>query len=444
MKKINVVDSIMGSGKTSWAIQMMNETPGPFLYVTPIKTEVTRILSSCSSQEFLQPEIEEEFDEKDMVATRNKSNGLKRLLERGENIATTHALFKMFDDETVSLIKMHGYKLVLDEVMDVLDKVGKKGDSPSKLIAHGIVVAEENPRVPGCVRLLPGPEDLAEYAPIKQYAAQGRLVGVFDSMLLWLFPAETFEAFSEIWNLTYLFDGQHQKAFFEIYYMDFDRFSVSKQPDGRYGLVPHNPELDRPFIEAARKLIKLHRGPQNDIGKPDGRQQPLSVNWWSDRSGKNKQKQKVAMSVTRSWLRSVGATAGTTIWTALKDALKRGLSPKDFTSAFIPLNTRATNLYRDRDSVAYLLNKFFDPNITLFFEAMGIFPGQPAKRLMEDLFATSEMIQLIWRSAIREGKPINLFVPSERMRNLLMDWMNFNIGNLENRQPEWVSEDNGT
>jgi hypothetical protein len=41
------------------------------------------------------------------------------------------------------------------------------------------------------------------------------------------------------------------------------------------------------------------------------------------------------------------------------------------------------------------------------------------------------MIQFIWRSAIRDGKPIHLFVPSERMRTLLKDWMNFNIGNLE-------------
>ena len=41
----------------------------------------------------------------------------------------------------------------------------------------------------------------------------------------------------------------------------------------------------------------------------------------------------------------------------------------------------------------------------------------------EDGFALSEMIQFIWRSAIRDGKEITLYVPSSRMRNLLLDWL---------------------
>ena len=45
-------------------------------------------------------------------------------------------------------------------------------------------------------------------------------------MLLWLFPVDAFEAFKEIWNLTYLFDGQHQRAFFDIYGLDYEKFSV--------------------------------------------------------------------------------------------------------------------------------------------------------------------------------------------------------------------------
>ncbi|MCT9509257.1 hypothetical protein KTJ05_18660, partial [Acinetobacter baumannii] len=36
----------------------------------------------------------------------------------------------------------------------------------------------------------------------------------------------------------------------------------------------------------------------------------------------------------------------------------------------------------------------------------------------------SEMVQWIWRSAIREGNPINIYVPSSRMRSLLQRWLN--------------------
>ncbi|MEG2695893.1 MAG: hypothetical protein RR966_15745, partial [Acinetobacter sp.] len=41
----------------------------------------------------------------------------------------------------------------------------------------------------------------------------------------------------------------------------------------------------------------------------------------------------------------------------------------------------------------------------------------------EDIFALSEMVQWVWRSAIREGNPINIYVPSSRMRDLLERWL---------------------
>jgi phosphoribosyl-AMP cyclohydrolase len=51
--------------------------------------------------------------------------------------------------------------------------------------------------------------------------------------------------------------------------------------------------------------------------------------------------------------------------------------------------------------------------------------------LDEDLFALSEMIQFIWRSRIREGKPIDLFVPSGRMRTILKAWLDCQEDPLE-------------
>ena len=41
----------------------------------------------------------------------------------------------------------------------------------------------------------------------------------------------------------------------------------------------------------------------------------------------------------------------------------------------------------------------------------------------EDKYALSEMIQWIWRSAIRDGKEIWIYVPSKRMRELLEGWL---------------------
>ena len=41
----------------------------------------------------------------------------------------------------------------------------------------------------------------------------------------------------------------------------------------------------------------------------------------------------------------------------------------------------------------------------------------------EDLFSLSTLLQWIWRSQIRDGQPIDIYIPSERMRGLLKIWM---------------------
>ena len=43
--------------------------------------------------------------------------------------------------------------------------------------------------------------------------------------------------------------------------------------------------------------------------------------------------------------------------------------------------------------------------------------------VLEDKYALSVMIQWIWRSAIRDGKEVWIYIPSKRMRNLLKDWI---------------------
>jgi hypothetical protein len=66
--------------------------------------------------------------------------------------------------------------------------------------------------------------------------------------------------------------------------------------------------------------------------------------------------------------------------------------------------------------MAYLCNWFYHPVIKGYFQDRGI-------RVNEEAYALSSMIQWIWRSQIRRGDPITLFVPSERMRGLLKQWL---------------------
>lgn len=79
-----------------------------------------------------------------------------------------------------------------------------------------------------------------------------------------------------------------------------------------------------------------------------------------------------------------------------------------------------TNKYADTYNLAYCVNVYLHPGITQFFLQRGI-------SINEDLYGLSEMIQWIWRSRIRKGESINIYIPSMRMRNLLIDWMNMNL-----------------
>lgn len=78
---------------------------------------------------------------------------------------------------------------------------------------------------------------------------------------------------------------------------------------------------------------------------------------------------------------------------------------------------RASNEYMNRTSVVYPINRYINPGIKNFFIKHGV-------KVDEDGYALSEMLQFIWRSAIRKGEEIYVYIPSIRMRRLLDDWIN--------------------
>lgn len=85
-------------------------------------------------------------------------------------------------------------------------------------------------------------------------------------------------------------------------------------------------------------------------------------------------------------------------------------------SNFTEFNLKAENKYRDKTSLAYCVNIFLSPQKRNFFAKFGI-------EYDADMYALSIMVQWIWRSAIREGKDIDIYIPSRRMRELLQNWI---------------------
>ena len=81
--KVKVCDSIMGTGKSSCAINLMNEdTEHNYIYITPYLDEADRIAKACSGRRFMTPQHNGV----------GKLKSLHQLLANKMNIASTHAL----------------------------------------------------------------------------------------------------------------------------------------------------------------------------------------------------------------------------------------------------------------------------------------------------------------------------------------------------------------
>lgn len=56
-----------------------------------------------------------------------------------------------------------------------------------------------------------------KFSELINMAKLKRLFMIDDTVLLWEFPIDIFRYFKEVYILTYLFDGQIQKYFFDFY-----------------------------------------------------------------------------------------------------------------------------------------------------------------------------------------------------------------------------------
>ncbi|MED4971371.1 DEAD/DEAH box helicase family protein [Parageobacillus toebii] len=405
MSKVTVIDSIMGSGKTSWAKEYMNKNQKVkrFIYVSPYLDEIeNNILKDCPF--LVQP------DEKRGKGSKLKH--FKELLVNGESIVTTHALFTLFDNEVIELLKDAGYTLILDEVANVIEMLDKVTKHDIEILLNSNKIEVKDRKVIWLDESYDGVFD-SRYANIKYHAQQGNLYLHKNSILFWTFPAKVFDLFEETYILTYLFDGQIQRYYYDLFNIEYTYKSVEKMGKG-YCLVDYNP-----YTEGRRKyrsLINIYEGELNINYVKDGKVKgnELSSNWFRNADKKTLERLKKNL---YAYFRKRGKSKDV-IWTTMKE-MRFKLRGKGYTKGFISLNTRATNKYQDTHNLAYVYNRYMNPIEKAFFDDAGV-------RVNEDLLAVSDLLQWIWRSAIRkhEPEPINIYIPSLRMRTLLYQWLN--------------------
>lgn len=403
-KKINVVDSIMGSGKTSWAIQYMSAASplDKFIYITPYLTEVERIKENVE-REFFEPNNRNKDG--------SKMRSLKELIADGRDIVSTHSLFQTADDELLDLLTDSGYTLILDEVMDVIDKARVTERDIRDLTALGHIEIKNNRVIWNCVDY----DTNAKYADIMKLARAGNLFYHRGRFLIWAFPPRVFEAFTSVYVMTYLYRGQIQRYYFDLYGFDYEFHAVKKVGED-YELTKYKAENEG--RQELYNLMNVYDGNKNDIGED---YYALSASKLRNMSAdKTLETRRAIYGYFRN---DVKAKSSEILWTTVKgeqDEVRKELSGKGYARSFLQCNARATNEYQERWALAYVFNRFMNPIERAFFEDNGVTVDQ-------DLLAVSDLLQWVYRSRIRNGEIIELYLPSSRMRRLLKAWSNYEI-----------------
>ena len=391
---VTIIDSPCGRGKTTYAINYINERPSDnFVYITPFLKEVERVIEQTkfngADKRFVQP----------ANLGNGKMDSLINLFHNNRDIVSTHSLFSKCSQSVADNIRIGHYTLILDEVMSVVEVLNlKKSDIPTMLDAELVRIDEKTNKL----IWLKGDD---AYNEVKEICENNNIYVVSGVAIVWTFPVEIFEAFDDVIICTYMFNCQLQKYYYDMYNVAYTKKSIV------------NGELVD-YIEQKDSLDKLHILDNNKINHVGDGKYDLSKSWYE----KHKKNLKMLQNNIYNYVSHLAPIlAGTkvkskdVIWTTFKDYQTK-LKGKGYANSFIPCNSRATNEYMNSFVVVYPINIFVNPIVKQFFTNNGV-------EINEDGYALSELIQFIYRSRIRQNQHIYCYIPSVRMRSLLYNYM---------------------
>lgn len=394
--KITVIDSLMGSGKSSWAIQYMRQHPEKsFIYVTPTLSEVSRIQKEVGTPEkkFYTP----------FNTGSGKTEGIRRLFQKGKDIACTHALFKLLTLDMIDLIQQGNYTVIIDEALNVFEVMTRSKKDDFRIMQQANLCSVDSGGY-----IVWNPNELhseSAFDELRNLALNHSLMRIDDTHLIWKYPPGIFHAAKEVFVLTYLFDGSTMKPYFEMEGMAYQTKGIVSVGND-YQVTDYT----IPDTSQFQSLIQIY---QNGKVSKQLNHPSLTKHWYQSAS---KEDIEILKKSIDNFYRNVTKSKSKEfLWTAYKNR-KAGLKGKAKEVNFLPCNAKGTNDYASTCNLAYMVNRRFSPVEKRFYKQYGI-------QFDEDLWSLSEMLQWIWRSRIRNGEPITIYIPSDRMCGLLTGWL---------------------
>lgn len=453
IENIQVIDAPCGSGKTEYIIRYMNDhSEQRFLYISPLREMFDRI------------EGKGQYEGRGVVAPfrtpdnknhkHTKLESIKQLLRAGANIMSTHALFMMFDDEAIEILKSRDYHLIIDEAINAATviKTAKttekneendeddifhdldqrvRADDINFLVQHGAAkIDADNYGAIEWIDDYEGGED-HRYADLEKMIKSGAMSQVKDTFLIWHFPTKVLAVFKNITVLTYRFRHSIMRCYLDFNEMNYDHKTVV-WVDNAPQLTDFTEEVETGSQWA--KYVNIFEGQKlNAIGvREKGKSYPLSYTWYGKPVNSTDLKT-LKNNCTNYFRHKMKAPTNAVMWTTYKAAKDR-IAPSGYTAidivaedgtiakekTFVACTCKATEHYKDKYILAYLIDRHLNPGLERFFEQKGI-------TIDKNEWALSELIQWLFRSRIRdsraEDRNVYIYIPSARMRKLLKKWL---------------------
>ncbi len=396
--EVFVVDAPCGHGKTQMAIyNIIYRAEGQrFIYITPYLNEVARVKKACRDVEV------EVFEPNVKMGKGVKFNHFKQLLTEGKSIITTHSMFDRIDETCIQLLKQQGYILYLDEVHEVIKEHSLTRKDLDLLLECKYIKIHDD----GLVEWL-DEEYEGKFEEFKALCNLGAMYFYGGRLFMWCFPVSVFQMMKRTYIMTYLFEGQIQSAYYSLHNIQYKKLWVVHFRF-MYFFLEYDEKYDKEFREKIRDKIHIYEGNLNYT-----KGITLTSSWYNKATDEDYRV--VRLNTLNYFVHIVKGKSEYNMWTCLK-AGKSKLKGKGYSKGFVELNARATNEFKHKKNLAYLYNRYLKPTIYSFLKTKGI-------EFNQELYALGDLMQWIFRSRIREGGEINIYIPSERMRGILKKYL---------------------
>lgn len=464
--KINIVDGIMGSGKSTAIINHVkyikqNNPTQKILIVLLYHKEIIRYssaLANCGNFFSISESIT------------YKKGALEKALKNNKDIICTQALF--LEHSELFQSNCNDYILIIDEVInsaiqqvqlptyEILEK--SDNENKTKLTTYKFTSNDIDIMLEQKILLVSDDNLIHWNNEYNKESIYNLLKDFFSNSTIYLqqsinynsentkyafiktIPIELFETFQDIYILTYLWKAQIMKYYFDMNnisyrYLEPIEIFTAESLSFQFQITNKDSKFDtdKLFKANAKELINMPTVEKKQLySYINSNKKAVNLSYSFYTTQIQEEQNHVVLTQLKNNIKNVienifklPIKERRIMWTIYKEYTDL-IIKKQFDKPkcrhlnidnFVSISSKGTNDFADRNILIYLVDRYINPVLKNFIN----FKCQKLNiEFDENLYSLSELIQWIWRSQIRNSKPIYLYIASLRMFNLFNDWLN--------------------